>query len=77
MQLFKGVREVKNKLFQETKEKKAFFPPCPDGVNALLCPLPSKSHKDEALNRSAKVHHLGRDATGKQSKSYSAGHWEG
>jgi len=29
MQLFKGVREVKNKLFQETKEKKAFFPPLP------------------------------------------------
>ena len=78
MQLFKGVREVKKQTFSRSKgEKKAFFPPCPDGVNALLCSLPSKSYKDEALNRSAKVHHLGRDATRKQPKNYSAGHWEG
>jgi len=77
MQLFKGDRGVKKQTFSRQRRKKQLFPPCPDGVNALLCPLPSKSYKDEALNRRAKVHHLGNDATGMQPKSYSAGHREG
>jgi len=77
MQLFKGDRGVKKQTFSRQKKKSSFFLLSSDGVNALLCPLPTKSYKDETLNRKAKVHHLGNDATGMQPKSYSTGHREG